>query len=187
MTRLKTALKCCETALKEKRGLRGLQLIQPRPSPLHSATVFSSDISPRINSVPSLLPLLHAGKEHADKYSDGVKVQVFLLFNEKQSFRKLGDIIYQQSKSGEIYVRRDALTVIFDNNRILYGNLVTYGGNGLRRLWDLVFADGSTLLGKGLVALGLQSAAIIWLNNKPKELGNIIGKPLVQEAIGKQE
>lgn len=102
-------------------------------------------------------------------------MQVFLLFNEKQSFRKLGDVIYQQSKSGEIYVRRDALTVIFDNNRILYGNLVTYGGNGLRRLWDLVFAESSTLLGRGLVALGLQNAAIIWINNKPKKLGNIIG------------
>ena len=115
------------------------------------------------------------GKEHADKYCDGVKVQVFLLFNEKQSFRKLGDIIYQQSKSGEIYVRRDALTVIFDNNRILYGNLVTYGGSGLKHLWQLVFAERSTLLGKGLVALGLQNAAIVWMNNKPKDLGDITG------------
>lgn len=126
--------------------------------------------------VTRCFPSSTTGKEYTEKSLEGVKVQVFLLFNEKQSFRKLGDIIYQQSKSGEIYVRRDALTVIFDNNRILYGNLVTYGGNGLRRLWELVFSEGSTLLGKGLVALGLQNAAIIWLNNKPKQLGNIIGR-----------
>ena len=73
-------------------------------------------------------------------------------------------------------MRRDALTVIFNNNRILYGNLVTYGGNGLRKLWELVFAEGSTLLGKGLVALGLQNAAIVWINRKPKGLGNITGE-----------
>ena len=73
-------------------------------------------------------------------------------------------------------MRRDALTVIFDNNSILYGNLVTYGGNGLKKLWDLVFSDSSTLLGKGLVAVGLQSAAIIWINNKPEGLGNITGR-----------
>lgn len=116
------------------------------------------------------------GKGLTDKQaSDGLKVQAFLLFNEKQSFRKLGDIIYQQSKSGEIYVRRDALTVIFDDNKILYGNLVTYGGNGLRQLWKLVFSKGSTLLGKGLMALGLQNAAIIWTNRKPAELGNVTG------------
>ena len=124
--------------------------------------------------VPYLLTIL--GKGLTDKQaSDGLKVQAFLLFNEKQSFRKLGDIIYQQSKSGEIYVRRDALTVIFDDNKILYGNLVTYGGNGLRQLWKLVFSKGSTLLGKGLMALGLQNAAIIWTNRKPAELGNVTG------------
>ena len=120
--------------------------------------------------------LHNTGKGLTDKQaSDGLKVQAFLLFNEKQSFRKLGDIIYQQSKSGEIYVRRDALTVIFDDNKILYGNLVTYGGNGLRQLWKLVFSEGSTLLGKGLMALGLQNAAIVWTNRKPAELGNVTG------------
>ena len=101
-------------------------------------------------------------------------MQAFLLFDEKQSFRKLGDIIYQQSKSGEIYVRRDALTVHFDE-KILYGNLITYGGNGLRHLWDLVFADNSPLHGKGLVALGLQNAAIVWTKRKPGGLGNVTG------------
>lgn len=115
------------------------------------------------------------GKEHIDKH-DYLKVQAFLLFNEKQSFRKLGDVIYRQSKSGEIYVRRDALTVIFDNNRILYGNLVTYGGNGLRKLWELVFTGGSVLLGKGLMALGLHGSLIVWINSKPKGLGNITGQ-----------
>ena len=56
------------------------------------------------------------------------KMQVLLIFNEKQSFRKLGDIIYQLSqRSGEIYVRRDALTILF-GRRILYGNIMTYGG-----------------------------------------------------------
>ena len=111
-----------------------------------------------------------------DKQVDGVKVQAFLLFDEKQSFRKLGDIIYQQSRSGEIYVRRDALTVMF-RERILYGNLITYGGNGLRQLWDLVFSPGSPLLAnKGLVALGLQSAAIVWTQRRPAGLGNVTGE-----------
>ena len=124
----------------------------------------------------SLSLFLFPGRGHTEKQSDGMKVQAFLLFNEKQSFRKLGDVIYQQSKSGEIYVRRDALTVIFDNNQILYGNLVTYGGNGLRQLWDLVFSEESTLLGKGLVGFGLQNAAIIWTRRKPAGLGNVTGQ-----------
>ena len=126
-----------------------------------------------------LTTLFFSGKG-IDKQVDGVKVQAFLLFEEKQSFRKLGDIIYQQSRSGEIYVRRDALTVIF-KEKILYGNLITYGGNGLRQLWDLVFSKGSPLLAsRGLVALGLQSAAIVWIRRKPPGLGNVTGEqPLI--------
>lgn len=55
-------------------------------------------------------------------------MQLLLIFNEKQSFRKLGDVIYQLSEqSGEVYVRRDALTVLFEG-KILYGNVMTYGG-----------------------------------------------------------
>ena len=53
---------------------------------------------------------------------------------------------------------------------------MTYGGNGLRQLWDLVFAENSALVGKGLVALGLQNAVIVWINSKPKALGGIIRK-----------
>ena len=101
-------------------------------------------------------------------------MQAFLLFDEKQSFRKLGDIIYQTSKSGEIYVRRDALTVHF-GDKILYGNLLTYGGNGLKQLWLLVFGVASPLRGKGLVALGLQNSAIVWIRRKPAGLGNVTG------------
>ena len=101
--------------------------------------------------------------------------QAFLLFNEKQSFRKLGDIFYQQSKSGEIYVCRDALTVVFDHTKILYGNLVTYDGDGLRQLWELVFTKDSMLVGKGLLGLGLQSSVFVWLNGKPKGITNITG------------
>lgn len=119
------------------------------------------------------------GRDHIEATgrapSEGLKVQAFLLFNEKQSFRKLGDFIYNQSKSGEIYVRRDALTVIFDHTKILYGNLVTYGGSGLRQLWDLIFAKDSTLVGKGLLGLGLHNSVIVWLNRKPKGLRNITG------------
>lgn len=116
----------------------------------------------------------HAARGLTDKQGgDGTKYQSFLLFNEKQSFRKLGEIIYHQSQSGEIYVRRDALTVAFDSGRILYSNIITYGGSGLRQLWGLVFADGSTLLGKGLVAFGLQNSAIVWIRGRPDGLGAI--------------
>ena len=101
-------------------------------------------------------------------------MQALLLFDDKQSFRRLGDIIYQQSKSGEIYVRRDALTIMF-GEKILYGNLVTYGGNGLRQLWDLVFTEDSPLHKKGLIALGMQNAAIVWTRRKPSGLGNVTG------------
>lgn len=69
-------------------------------------------------------------------------MQLLLIFNEKQSFRKLGDIIYQLSEqSGEIYVRRDALTVLF-GRKILYGNVMTYGGEAIPmmspgfNMWD---------------------------------------------------
>ena len=110
-----------------------------------------------------------------EKPSEGLKVQAFLLFEEKQSFRKLGDIIYQQNKSGEIYVRRDALTVIYGEH-LLYGNLVTYGRSGLRQLWNLVFARDSPLQGKGLLALGLLNAAIVWPRKKPNRLGCVTGK-----------
>ncbi len=72
-------------------------------------------------------------------------------------------------------MRRDALTVIFDHTKILYGNLVTYGGRGLRQLWDLIFAENSTLINKGLLGLGLQSSVIVWMNRKPKGLRNITG------------
>ena len=153
------------------------------PSNLTSPHPHLSHLLPHLSTPYSfLLALTHClvsftGKDYSDKQGhDEVKVQAFLLFNEKQSFRKLGDVIYQQSKSGEIYVRRDALTVIFDNNKILYGNLVTYGGNGLQKLWGLVFTEGSTLLGKGLVALGFQSAVIVWINGKPKGLNSITGQ-----------
>ncbi len=118
----------------------------------------------------------HAARGLTDKQGgDGTKYQAFLLFNEKQSFRKLGEIIYHQSQSGEIYVRRDALTVAFDSGRILYSNIITYGGSGLRQLWGLVFADGSTLLGKGLVAFGLQNSAIVWIRGRPDGLGDVSG------------
>ena len=110
-----------------------------------------------------------------EKPSEGLKVQAFLLFEEKQSFRKLGDIIYQQNKSGEIYVRRDALTVIYGEH-LLYGNLVTYGRSGLRQLWNLVFARDSPLQGKGLLALGLLNAVIVWPRKKPNHLGCVTGK-----------
>ena len=116
----------------------------------------------------------HLGKG-LEKPSDGLKVQAFLLFEEKQSFRKLGDIIYQQNKSGEIYVRRDALTVIYGEH-ILYGNLVTYGRSGLRQLWNLVFGKGSPLHRKGLLALGLLNAVIVWPRRKPSHLGCVTGK-----------
>ena len=112
-----------------------------------------------------------------EKPSEGLKVQAFLLFEEKQSFRKLGDIIYQQNKSGEIYVRRDALTVIYGEH-LLYGNLVTYGRSGLRQLWNLVFARDSPLQGKGLLALGLLNAVIVWPRKKPNHLGCVTGKGL---------
>ena len=107
---------------------------------------------------------------------DGTKYQAFLLFNEKQSFRKLGEIIYHQSRSGEIYVRRDALTVVYSSGRLLYSNIITYGGSGLRQLWSLVFADGSTSLGKGLVAFGLQNSAIVWIRGRPDDLGDVVGE-----------
>ena len=58
---------------------------------------------------------------------ESIRAQALLIFDEKQSFRKLGDIIYQLSQSGEIYVRRDALTVLF-GPKITYGNILTYGG-----------------------------------------------------------
>ena len=58
---------------------------------------------------------------------DIVRSQAVLLFSEKQSFRRLGDIIYQLNQSGEIYVRRDALTILF-GSKIMYGNILTYGG-----------------------------------------------------------
>lgn len=108
-------------------------------------------------------------KSHTD-----ARVQAFLLFDEKQSFRKLGDIIYQEYKSGEVYVRRDALTVLF-GEKILYGNLLTYGGNGLSLLWQLAVTEGSLLRKKGVVALGVQNAAIVWVERKPPQLGNVTG------------
>ena len=61
---------------------------------------------------------------------ENTRSQAVLVFSEKQSFRKLGDIIYQLNQSGEIYVRRDALTILF-GNRIMYGNILTYGGEPL--------------------------------------------------------
>ena len=118
----------------------------------------------------------HTARGLTDRQTDGTKYQAFLLFNEKQSFRKLGEIIYHQSRSGEIYVRRDALTVVYSSGKLLYSNIITYGGSGLRQLWRLVFADGSTLLGKGLVAFGLQNSAIVWIRGRPDELGNVVGE-----------
>ncbi len=117
--------------------------------------------------------LLVIARGLTDKQMDGTKYQAFLLFNEKQSFRKLGEIIYRQSRSGEIYVRRDALSVVFSSGRILYSNIITYGGNGLRQLWELVFANGSSLLGKGLVGFGLQNSAIVWIRGRPDDLGDV--------------
>lgn len=69
------------------------------------------------------------GKGSSEKVVDkeSIRAQALLIFDEKQSFRKLGDIIYQLSQSGEIYVRRDALTVLF-GPKIMYGNILTYGG-----------------------------------------------------------
>ena len=118
----------------------------------------------------------HKDRGSSSRQVDGAKCQAFLLFDEKQSFRRLGEIIYHKSKSGDIYVRRDALAVLFDTGQLLYGNIITYRGNGLGELWKLVFADGSNLLGKGLVAFGLQNLAIIWVKGKPRGLGNIVGK-----------
>lgn len=80
-------------------------------------------------------------------------------------------------------MRRDALTVIFDHTKILYGNLVTYGGKGLRQLWDLIFSEDSTLVGKGLLGVGLHNSVIVWLNRKPKGLRNITG----QFAVARQQ
>lgn len=117
----------------------------------------------------------HLARGLTDKQMVVAKYQAFLLFNEKQSFRKLGEIIYRQSRSGEIYVRRDALTVMFSSGRILYSNIITYGGNGLRQLWELVFTDESSLLGKGLVGFGLQNSAIVWIRGRPEGLGDVTG------------
>jgi hypothetical protein len=103
---------------------------------------------------------------------DVARPQVLLIFNEKQSFRKLGDIIYQLNQSGEMYVRRDALTILF-GNRIMYGNIITYGGNGLHQIWKLITPEGSVLQSKGLVAIGLQNSLMIWINGKPQGLGEI--------------
>jgi len=120
---------------------------------------------------------LSAAKGISEK-QDCTKFQAFLLFNEKQSFRKLGEIIYHQSRSGEIYVRRDALSVVYSSGKILYSNIITYGGNGLKQLWSIVFGDGSTSLGKGLAGFGLQNAAVFWLKGRPQALGNVTGKKL---------
>ena len=128
-----------------------------------------------IRAVSEAIVLCSFAGKGLERPVEGLKVQAFLLFEEKQSFRKLGDIIYQQNKSGEIYVRRDALTVIY-GEQILYGNLVTYGRSGLRQLWDLALAEGSPLRGKGLVALGLSNAVIVWPRKKPSGLGNVTGK-----------
>lgn len=70
---------------------------------------------------------------------ENTRSQAILVFSEKQSFRKLGDIIYQLNQSGEIYVRRDALTILF-GNRIMYGNILTYGGEPL---WTTLRLEGS--------------------------------------------
>ena len=75
-------------------------------------------------------------------------------------------------------MRRDSLTILFDT-RILYGNVLTYGGNGLRQLWQLIFAEGSLLCRKGLVAFGLQDAAIVWIGRKPNGLGSVTGMLVV--------
>ena len=79
------------------------------------------------------VPLFLAGKASSEKAVDkeSIRAQALLIFDEKQSFRKLGDIIYQLSQSGEIYVRRDALTVLF-GPKITYGNILTYGGRQTR-------------------------------------------------------
>ena len=69
-----------------------------------------------------------ASDKRVDK--EMIRSQAVLVFSEKQSFRKLGDIIYQLNQSGEIYVRRDALTILF-GSRIMYGNILTYGGKEL--------------------------------------------------------
>lgn len=103
---------------------------------------------------------------------DIVRSQAVLLFSEKQSFRRLGDIIYQLNQSGEIYVRRDALTILF-GSKIMYGNILTYGGSGLQQIWNLVIPPGSVFRKKGLVAIGLQNSLMIWINRKPSGLGPI--------------